>query len=376
MRYSSSVLLCLSLAATAYGAGNDPGLGRLGSAMRKSSKSIAGKLSGKVCVMDFTPLGKENQYTSELGITISDLLTTHLLSRSKNAFGIISRKELVRIMGDSIIFGDKPDLANELVRKAGMDVLVTGTYDLVGNKIAIDVRAISAKEGILLSSKRVEIKHSPVLEKMMAHTVRLSPVVSGGQDTDEIPKEQVVLSLDAEVYYEGGDGKLYPLRDGMVLTSKDNYSVYLKPEQTCYVYVYQIDSTGKVFRLFPNSSFGNESNPLEAKRHYWIPDRHENGRVTFLFLDESAGTEEIYVMATTSRMDEFEKITDLDVARFSQVIKEHESRGAIRMMGVSGTRVLNQITQVTTAEGSMLDMYGKKLVATGGFYYKLSFIHQ
>jgi outer membrane protein OmpA-like peptidoglycan-associated protein len=74
------------------------------------------------------------------------------------------------------------------------------------------------------------------------------------------------------------------------LKSNEAYRIYVHPKSPCYVYIYQVDSKGKGSWLFPRKDVA-ESNPLTAIDN-WIPSR--NGTFT---LDETVGTETIYLMA-------------------------------------------------------------------------------
>ncbi|MCP4350136.1 MAG: OmpA family protein [Desulfobacterales bacterium] len=82
------------------------------------------------------------------------------------------------------------------------------------------------------------------------------------------------------------------LRQGATLTNRDNYCVEFTPKSHAYVYIYQVDSTGKKSLLFPNPKFFRAGNPVEAGKLYRIP---EFGR--WLYLDENKGQENIIVIA-------------------------------------------------------------------------------
>jgi len=64
-----------------------------------------------------------------------------------------------------------------------------------------------------------------------------------------------------------------PLLDGSVLHSGDRYQIRFTPEQNGYVYVFQIDSSGAVYRLFPPESAGTaqagNANPVRAGTAYF-----------------------------------------------------------------------------------------------------------
>ena len=173
------------------------------------------------------------------------------------------------------------------------------------------------------------------------------------------PKD--LIEVETGVYYEGGDSKLYPVREGMVLTSDDNYSVYFKPRQDCNVYVYQIDSANKAFKLFPNTDYSGAANPLRAGTEQWLPEKG------FLFLDKNPGREEIYIFASKKPLPGLEKLKDASFASVEE---------SIRLMGVGGRRGTEEAGKVKDTAGSPVQLITRKMIADGGFYYKLSFIHR
>lgn len=63
--------------------------------------------------------------------------------------------------------------------------------------------------------------------------------------------------LSGFLYEKKGEG-VAMMYDGMTLTEKDNYKIYFRPHESCYVYIIQVDPSGIEF-LFPNPEFGSEN---------------------------------------------------------------------------------------------------------------------
>ena len=182
--------------------------------------------------------------------------------------------------------------------------------------------------------------------------------------------------LDAQMYSEGGDGKLYPVKEGMVLSSKDNYCIYVRPDRKSYVYIFQVDTLGKVLRLFPNDRFSQAGNPLNPERQYWIPDAEEAGRTKFMFLDDNPGTETIHFLATQFPVKEFEELEDSEVGLFLKTVQRREASGDIKTMGLAGTRTSAAVAKVPAGDGRQMELVSRRLEAVRGFHYAVSFIHQ
>jgi hypothetical protein len=90
------------------------------------------------------------------------------------------------------------------------------------------------------------------------------------------------------------------IQDGATMFLGQNYQIGLRPHATSYVYVYQIDQKGEIYRLFPGSDYlapdNNMTNPLKGGTIYWIPGKH-----SWLTHGSYGGKEKVYVMASRSR---------------------------------------------------------------------------
>lgn len=333
------------------------GLKALEKAARKAAAALAPALSGKVVVADLSDLARGDA-TSEFGQKAAELMAEGLSKRRKRRYQVVERRELIKIMRDSILLvGDDAEAVKVLQRAAGMQALVSGTYSWAGAEISLTFKAVDASTGKLLASATRRVPAAAGLKQMLAHRFD-----AGGSPVEEpLPESSDLVEIEAGVYFEGGDGRLYPVREGMVLTSRDNYAVYLKPKAASHLYVYQVDSSLKAFKIFPNPEFSGASNPVPAAE-LWLP-----GGGKFLYLDENPGREELYVFATRQPSPGLETIKDA---------KLEDIKSAIRKMGLAGARVSGSATNVRDTQGNAVDLVARRLAANGGFFYRLGFIHQ
>ena len=335
------------------------GIKNLEKALRKPAKQLAYKLTGKVCVLDFSESG-DALNTSEFGQAIANLLSSRLSEKKTEKFKLLSRYELVKLMRDSVIFGDS-DTIGRLTKEAGMDILVTGDYSSQASDVLISVKAIEAKSGRMISSTSVLVKKTPDIEKMMLRKYRQFAAPPAQPDAAaSVAKD--LAEMETGVYYEGGDGKLYPVREGMVLTSSDNYSIYFKPKQKCYVYIVQVDSSNKAVKVFPANEFKTALNPVEGGKEYWVPNENE-----YLYLDNNPGREELFIFATKLPAPELENLKN----GTGVAVEE-----AIRTMGIGGTRASELASKVKDTQTGRMQLITRKLIADGDFYYRVSFIHR
>jgi hypothetical protein len=99
-------------------------------------------------------------------------------------------------------------------------------------------------------------------------------------------------------------GRWMLLRNGQELSSADRYFITMRSNQVCYLYVFQIDSTGKLDWVFPANSFSKDSsgrNPVPAKDLVKAPPEDKA-----FYLDEKLGVEHLYVVATPGPWPELE----------------------------------------------------------------------
>jgi len=182
------------------------------------------------------------------------------------------------------------------------------------------------------------------------------------QPASDIKKGKEKLSCEVGFFFEGDDGKPYPVRNGMVMYSNDNYAIYFKPNKTCYIYVFQQDSTGKVYRLFPNPAYGTEANPVSGGREYWTPSKD-----TWLYLDESVGKEWLYVIASTEKSTKLEGLGNIGAKTL--IASKEDFSEAIKTMGPGGIRA-SRVSKVSLPNKSVVEVLSEKT-----FSEKSEFIH-
>jgi len=102
------------------------------------------------------------------------------------------------------------------------------------------------------------------------------------------------LPIDIKyVYRHKGTNQFKILTEGSILYSGDTYKLIFTATETVYVYIFQIDSAEKIYRLFPMAGFKgvtvNNFNPVPAGKTHHIPAKDKS-----FVLDEQVGKETIY----------------------------------------------------------------------------------
>lgn len=99
-------------------------------------------------------------------------------------------------------------------------------------------------------------------------------------------------------------GQMVLLNEGDPLRASDNFAITVIPAAPSYVYIWQTDSSGEVFRIFPNVDFHPKGNPTAANTDIWLP-MAKNKREWF-HLDMNPGEEEIVIVVAAEQLQELE----------------------------------------------------------------------
>jgi hypothetical protein len=181
-------------------------------------------------------------------------------------------------------------------------ILVGALFLIVGLSMAEDV--CQAEEVSVTREQRPALFLLALLEQPKETDLENSfrPVFTPVPDS---PANYLLFKINY-VYRSGGKGDFKQLTDGGVLRSGDHYKIIFTPTVTCYVYIFQIDSANKIYRLFPMESFGgvtvNNFNPVRDGKTYYIPAEKKS-----FVLDQQIGAEKIYFLSSRQRDPELEQ---------------------------------------------------------------------
>ena len=125
--------------------------------------------------------------------------------------------------------------------------------------------------------------------------------------SDEKHENASLLFILNIIFRTGKNDTFKPLTEGSILYSGAHYKIIFTPSVNCFVYIFQMDSAGKIFQLFPMESFAgvrvDNFNPVQKDKTYYLPAEGKSFQ-----LDEQIGTEKIYFLASRERDLELEKL--------------------------------------------------------------------
>ena len=114
-------------------------------------------------------------------------------------------------------------------------------------------------------------------------------------------------------------------RGKLTLSPSDKYSFVVRPSEKCYLYLFQIGSTGELQRVFPNKTYSPAKNPVPAGEQF-IPASPKR-----LQVNPVAGEEYVVMVAARWARPELESLAqkaakERDAGRRQQVIQQFMER--------------------------------------------------
>ena len=159
------------------------------------------------------------------------------------------------------------------------------------------------------------------------------PVSSGGSDPAVLVAQDEPTDVSFKWAFVGvldpsGRKKTVRIQHDTVLTSGDQFKLYVQPVTKCYVYMIWYDSQKELHTMFPYDFEQFETDWVVGK-NYIIPKGRE-----WYELDENKGREVLYLIAARERLKELEEF-----------LKQYESASGDRKE-VAKARVLNELRDV------------------------------
>jgi len=155
-----------------------------------------------------------------------------------------------------------------------------------------------------------------------------------GEKTDNRKEITFEVTLIAERQLLDGSWEDMFVQDGSLLNTGDRFQIIFKPHNNCYLYIINVDSKKKIYTLFPNART-KTGNYLQEGEEYALPDRNK-----FYELDDTIGIETIYVVASSTPMNDIEwllkktlgKDGEATLALLDATVKTRGMRGAGRIV--------------------------------------------
>jgi len=231
------------------------------------------------------------------------------------------------------------------------DYLVLGEMEVGPESLLFTVKLVEVASGSIKgSAKPFSVNRNPQLNQRLVYVQR--PEKTDGY-APPVPWMEVTFTVMGERRTGDGTAKREPLKEGDTLRSKDQFHICFEPVSDCWVYVFLLDSSGKCGTLFPypgvkmdNHCCGGISYTLPDKGN---PMRGEPDARSFV-LDETPGTETIYVVASYSPMTDLAAVVKAmekspddagSSKRVRQAIKDFDAKSAKQKANPKGVKVVD-----------------------------------
>jgi len=266
------------------------------------------------------------------------------LKQDLNRFRVGSSEAITDILAESATSDLAPILANKLTDAIGdLDLAILGNEDWARDE--------SSPRKVSANVKSVGLTLSISVTAMLLIAIGAILFWKSSKGNKDYPSSQlletaynqkfsgVMPQLQIIPAFTRDDGKAWQtLTDGSALASKDAYRLNIRLDHDCFVYVWQVDSQGKIFWLYPQNptcDFSSGSNHSLASRGVQLPPGSSDG----FELDDTVGIEHLYVAASPTRWENLEK-------QLQQMANKMVTKGkvtepfAMKTRGVKGIRRL------------------------------------
>lgn len=184
------------------------------------------------------------------------------------------------------------------------------------------------------------------------------------------PRTEAELNIDVRIIgYRPATQDFFPIENGDSLrASFDSYLFHVIPNDPGFLYVFQWDSEGQLFWVFPKNKTSEHSsglNPVQEGRDIVIPQEEE--RISVFRLDSKVGIERVVFVFCSQPIPELEKFlsqSSQDAALGSQLAaawNEHE-----RAVGGTETLPRGPYIQLPGMEQTIQVPIGVRISSTEG----------
>ncbi len=204
----------------------------------------------------------------------------------------------------------------------------------------------------------------------------LSPVNPAPADSK---KENIKFRVAFGALVGGEKGiRLEPVKDNTSLKSGDKFKLMVELQRKCFLYVIYHNSQGEMSLLFPYSPEQFE-NDYQLSKQYFLPPRD-----AWYELDDHAGTETFYLIASTQRLLDIEYLFNQydtvgpskkkDIAKqvlseIGNILSEHREYTVIAEAPVGSATATRGVERSQGADPTDISVYASEIAATD-FYSK------
>ncbi len=122
--------------------------------------------------------------------------------------------------------------------------------------------------------------------------------------TNSSEKGSRFLEFDVlEMRETAGEYRTAIIKSSNMISAKDRCKISFTPRERCNIYIFRIETTGKIFPIFPRKEFSLQTNSLTPNLTYFVPPMKK-----WLPFDKGYGKEAIILCAFTKQNTDIERL--------------------------------------------------------------------
>ena len=207
--------------------------------------------------------------------------------------------------------GSAPELRpNEKVHRALEEQKKKSLFPVYARRILVGISVLCLLFAIIVLPIIVNLKNRPIISLRAGHKtdekviVKNMPIRREGPKKGHRPMRQLMFQYqraDSESIY--GVDLRFPMEEKLILDAEDNYRLLAQPNLDQYIYIFQLNASGKMIRLFPNDIYSYQKNPLKSGQTYYIPSEP-----SWLYVTGKSGEESIHIIVSEKPISELDML--------------------------------------------------------------------
>ena len=171
-----------------------------------------------------------------------------------------------------------------------------------GSSLAVSTQETKSVRDSSFKSFIKQVNHN-CSKQYASHVGELFKVLLRKEKHDSSVTGQRLLEFDVLKMREtAGTFQTATDKNGNMISVEDRCKISFTPREKCSIYIFKIETTGRIFPVFPRKEFSLQTNPLPPNRTHFVPPVKK-----WLHFEKDYGKEAIILSAFTKGNHEIEK---------------------------------------------------------------------
>jgi len=191
------------------------------------------------------------------------------------------------------------NIRNLLFIFVSISIIVSG----IESPLAASTKEIRSVRDASFKSFIKQVNHN-YGKQYASHVEELFNVLLRDEKTDPYEAGPRFLEFDVLKMREtAGTFQTATVKNGNMIRTEDRCKISFTPREKCSIYIFKIETTGRIFPVFPQKEFSLQTNPLPPNRTHFVPPVKK-----WLHFEKGYGKEAIILSAFTKGSHEIEKL--------------------------------------------------------------------